>query len=68
MDRNRFWRGRHAGLLVPLFSIPSARSWGIGEITDIPVLATWMRTAHLDFLQLLPVNEMPADECSPYSA
>ena len=68
VDRNRFWTGRHAGLLVPLFSIPSSRSWGIGEITDIPVLAAWMRTACLDFLQILPVNELPSGERSPYSA
>jgi 4-alpha-glucanotransferase len=26
---------RRAGLLVPLFSIPSSRSWGIGEIGDL---------------------------------
>ena len=27
-----FFHGRHAGVLVPLFSIPSRESWGIGEI------------------------------------
>ena len=30
-----FFHGRHAGLLVPLFSIPSRSSWGIGEIADL---------------------------------
>jgi 4-alpha-glucanotransferase len=59
---------RHAGLLVPLFSIPSTRSWGIGEIADIPLLAAWLRAAHQDLLQLLPINEMAVGQTSPYSA
>ena len=59
---------RHAGLLVPLFSIPSAKSWGIGEIGDIPKLAAWLRDAHQDLLQLLPINEMAVGQTSPYSA
>jgi 4-alpha-glucanotransferase len=59
---------RHAGLLVPLFSMPSTRSWGIGEILDIPVMAAWLREAHQDLLQLLPINEMAVGQRSPYSA
>ena len=59
---------RRAGILVPLFSIPSSRSWGIGEIGDIPVLADWLRAAGQRVLQLLPINEMPPEERSPYSA
>src|SRR5215207_4380554 len=49
---------RRAGVLVPLFSIPSSRSWGVGEISDLPLLADWAREAGLSVLQLLPVNEM----------
>ena len=60
--------GRRAGALVPLFSIPSTRSWGIGEIADIPAFASWARTAGLSILQLLPVNEMADGQSSPYSA
>jgi 4-alpha-glucanotransferase len=60
--------GRHAGLLVPLFSMPSRRSWGIGEIPDLPVMARWLASAGLDMLQLLPVNEMAHGQNSPYSA
>jgi 4-alpha-glucanotransferase len=63
-----FHRGRHAGLLVPLFSIPSSRSWGIGEIADLPSFARWLEQAGLDFVQLLPVNEMQEGQNSPYSA
>jgi len=60
--------GRRAGALVPLFSIPSTRSWGIGEIADLPVFAAWARGAGLSVVQLLPVNEMADGQSSPYSA
>ena len=59
---------RRAGVLVPLFSIPSSRSWGIGEIGDIVALSRWLEHAGLRLLQLLPINEMPPGESSPYSA
>jgi 4-alpha-glucanotransferase len=64
----RFSFGRHAGILVPLFSIPSRRSWGIGEIPDLIPLAQWLASAGLDFVQLLPLNEMQEGQSSPYSA
>jgi 4-alpha-glucanotransferase len=63
-----FFRGRHAGLLVPLFSIASRESWGIGEIGDLPKLGTWMSGAGFSFVQLLPLNEMAEGQNSPYSA
>ncbi len=59
---------RHAGVLVPLASIPSRASWGIGEVGDIPKLAAWLRAACLDVLQILPINEMAEGQHSPYSA
>src|SRR3954468_7344964 len=59
---------RHAGALVPLFSIPSRESWGIGEIPDLPRFAAWLDRGGLDFVMLLPVNEMANGQNSPYSA
>src|SRR5687767_9709796 len=59
---------RRAGILVPLFSIPSSRSWGIGEIADIEPMTRWLQSAGQRLLQLLPINEMPPGETSPYSA
>ena len=59
---------RAAGLLLPLFSMPSSRSWGIGEFADLPVLARWMRGGGLRVLQVLPLNEMAPGQASPYSA
>jgi 4-alpha-glucanotransferase len=59
---------RAAGLIVPLFSCASTRSWGIGEIPDLVPMAAWMRGAGLRTWQLLPLNEMAPGEQSPYSA
>ena len=67
-ERRDFNTGRHAGVLVPLFSLPSRSSWGVGEIADLPRFASWLRLAGLDFVQLLPVNEMQEGQNSPYSA
>ncbi len=48
--------------------MPSSRSWGIGDIGDIAAMTIWLRTAGIRVLQLLPINEMPPGEISPYSA
>jgi 4-alpha-glucanotransferase len=59
---------RRGGILVPLFSLASTRSWGIGEIGDLAPMARWLAAAGQRLLQLLPINEMPPGETSPYSA
>jgi 4-alpha-glucanotransferase len=61
-------RGRRAGLLLPLFSFPSTRSWGIGDIADVVPMTAWLAGAGQHLLQLLPLNEMSAADHSPYSA
>ena len=61
-------RSRRAGLLVPLFSIPTTRSWGIGEIGDLEAISAWLARAGQRVLLMLPINEMPLTESSPYSA
>jgi 4-alpha-glucanotransferase len=55
-------------MLVPLFSIPSARSWGIGEIGDLQVLTTWLADAGQRLLQLLPITETSPYDPSPYAS
>jgi len=59
---------RRSGLIVPLFSCASSKSWGVGEIGDIEPLTRWMAGAGLSVLQILPLNEMAAGQQSPYSA
>ncbi|MFN7980467.1 MAG: 4-alpha-glucanotransferase [Vicinamibacterales bacterium] len=60
--------GRRCGVMIPLFSAPSTRSWGCGEIGDIAPLTRWLSAAGQRLLQLLPLNEMAPGDCSPYSA
>ena len=59
---------RRAGILIPLFSIPSTSSWGIGDIGDIEPVTAWLAGAGVRILQLLPLNEMAPGQQSPYSA
>ncbi|MEO8481621.1 MAG: 4-alpha-glucanotransferase [Acidobacteriota bacterium] len=60
--------GRHAGINVPLFSIRSSESWGIGEIPDLLPLVAWLHDAGCSRLMVLPLGTMPSGMTSPYSA
>ena len=53
---------RIAGVTVPLFSLRSARSWGIGEIGDLPDFAGFARAAGLRLVQILPLGEISGSE------
>jgi len=57
----------YTGVLVPVGSLRSARSAGVGEFADLPLLADWCLEAGLDVIQILPVNDTGGDT-SPYSA
>ena len=59
---------RQSGISVPLFALVSTDSWGIGEFRDLPMFAKWAGEAGQSLLQILPINEMPPVERSPYSA
>lgn len=59
---------RSAGVSIPLFSIRSEKNWGVGEFTDIPAFASWMASAQMRHLALLPLNECALGQESPYSA
>jgi 4-alpha-glucanotransferase len=59
---------RHSGIAVPLFSLVSNQGWGIGEFPDLVEFAAWLSEAGQSALQILPINEMPPIESSPYSA
>ncbi|MEI7829771.1 MAG: 4-alpha-glucanotransferase [Prolixibacteraceae bacterium] len=49
------WKG--AGVAVPLFSLRSEHSGGIGEFTDLYQLVDWSCKTGLKLIQLLPLNE-----------
>src|SRR5690349_2836369 len=61
-------RRRPAGVTIPLFSLRTERSWGIGEIGDLPPFAEWVHKAGVRLVQLLPVGEISGRETSPYAA
>ncbi|MEO7112578.1 MAG: 4-alpha-glucanotransferase, partial [Polyangiaceae bacterium] len=59
---------RRLGATIPLFSLRSPDSWGIGEIADLPVCAKWLKTGGFRLLQILPPHELARGENSPYGA
>jgi 4-alpha-glucanotransferase len=57
----------HHGIAIPLFSIHSADSYGIGEYSDLALLIDWCASIGFDVIQLLPLNDTGLG-ISPYSA
>ena len=49
------WRG--AGVAVPVFSLRSADSFGVGEFNDIKHLVDWAVKAGQNVIQILPIND-----------
>ncbi|MEP6927621.1 MAG: 4-alpha-glucanotransferase [Ginsengibacter sp.] len=64
------WKG--AGVTIPVFSLRSYKSFGVGEFTDIPFLIDWAKQTGLQLIQLLPVNDTTAlhtwHDSYPYAA
>ena len=67
---NFHWRG--AGVNIPVSSLRSHKSWGIGDFADLHLLADWAHKTGLKMIQLLPVNDTTATytakDSYPYSA
>jgi len=67
---NTTWRG--AGVAIPVFSLRTKKSFGVGEFTDLKVLADWARKAGVKLIQILPVNDTTATntwrDSYPYAA
>ena len=58
---------RRAGVLVPLFSIYSDDSLGIGDLEDLKLLIDWCAKTGYSIIQLLPMNEVGSTFC-PYDS
>lgn len=58
---------KRTGVIVPLFSLRTEHSCGIGEFPDLITLGKWCGKTGLRIIQLLPVNDT-GTESSPYSA
>ena len=49
------WKG--AGTVIPLFSLRSKESTGIGEFSDLRLMADWAALTGQRIIQILPVND-----------
>lgn len=52
------WRG--AGVVIPVFSLRSKGSWGIGDFGDLCHLIHWAASVNMRAVQLLPINDTTA--------
>jgi 4-alpha-glucanotransferase len=59
-------------IAIPVFSLLTENSFGIGEFLDIKCLADWAKEAGLKLIQLLPINDTSATftwrDSYPYAA
>ncbi len=58
---------KRAGVVVPLFSLYSNESTGIGEFPDLIQLVDWCQKTGLSIIQLLPLNDTGFN-FTPYDA
>lgn len=49
------WKG--AGVAVPVFSLRSEKSFGVGEFSDLLDFIGWAKDVGMKMVQILPVNE-----------
>ncbi len=62
----RIGTDRRSGVVIPLFSIYSKESTGIGEFPDLKLVVDWCVKARMSIIQLLPINETGYD-FAPYN-
>ena len=58
---------KRAGVLIPLFSVYSRSSFGIGDLNDLKLIVDWVKSTSNSIVQLLPMNEVGSLFC-PYDA
>ena len=67
---NNTWKG--AGVAIPVFSLRSKESFGVGEFTDLQLLVDWASKTEMKLIQILPVNDTTAthtwQDSYPYAA
>jgi 4-alpha-glucanotransferase len=64
------WKG--AGVAIPIFSLRSNESAGVGEFADMKLLVDWANKIGLKLIQILPINDTTAThtwmDSYPYAA
>ncbi len=67
---NYNWKA--AGINVPVFSLRTNNSWGVGDFTDLNLLIDYAENVGFKLIQLLPINDTTAiytdKDSYPYSA
>lgn len=67
---SRTWKG--AGVAVPVFSLRSEKSFGVGEFADLRLLVDWAVETEQRMIQILPINDTTMTgtwhDSYPYSA
>ncbi len=67
---NTSWKG--TGIAIPVFSLKSEQSFGVGEFTDIKQLVDWSKQVGMKMIQILPINDTTATytnaDSYPYAA
>ncbi len=53
--QNIDWKG--AGVAIPVFSLRRRDNFGVGEFTDLKLLADWAAATGMKLIQILPVND-----------
>lgn len=61
-----------AGVAIPVFALRSEKGFGVGEFSDIKVIADWAQSTNLGIIQILPINDTTANyswtDSYPYAA
>lgn len=69
-DNLPLWRC--AGTVIPVFSLRSQESFGIGDLGDLRLLVDWAKKTHQRIIQVLPMNDTITThtwrDSYPYSA
>ena len=86
MDASRDWTSVHdecyrrevaglfrgAGVAMPVFSLRSDKSLGVGEFADLQTFGDWAKQVGLKLIQILPINDTTSlhdwTDSYPYSA
>lgn len=53
--REATWKA--AGIVIPVFSLRSEKSYGVGDFGDLKLIVDWAKKTGLKIIQILPVND-----------
>ena len=70
VNLGKHWRG--TGIAVPVFSLRTKNSLGVGEFNDVKLLVDWAKSVSVRMIQILPVNDTTSThtraDSYPYAA